>query len=481
MDELLTRALNAATDAGADYADVRCVESTSEAISVRGPMVEALERSEGVGVGVRVLSGGAWGYAATAKVDGDSMVELGRTAVAVARASARVRSRPVELVPEPAHRAVWMSPVKTDPFEVSLDEKVGLLATAASAIEGRPGIRIGRASLDFIRQRIKLVTTEGTHVDQTITHSGGGIEATALVDDEVQTRSYPGSFRGDLKAAGYEFIESMNFPEHTERIADQAVALLSAPECPTKKTTVVLDGHQMMLQVHESVGHATELDRVLGMEASFAGTSFVELDHLNSYKYGSELVNIVSDATVSGGVGTFGYDDEGVAAQRTPLIENGILVGFQTSRETAAVVGADRSNGTMRAEGWENFPLIRMANVNLLPGEGSLEDLVADVDDGIYMATNKSWSIDDKRKNFQFGCEIAWEIKAGKLTRILKNPRYTGITPVFWASCDAIAGRSEWKMWGTPNCGKGQPGQTMRVGHGTAPARFRNVAVGVSQ
>ncbi len=237
----------------------------------------------------------------------------------------------------------------------------------------------------------------------------------------------------------------------------------------------------MMLQVHESVGHPTELDRVLGMEAAFAGTSFVGVADLGRLRYGSELVTIVSDACTPGGLGSYAYDDEGVAGQTVDLVRDGVLVGFQSSRETAAAAGADRSNGTMRAEGWENFPLIRMTNVNLLPGEGSLEDLLADVERGIFMATNKSWSIDDKRKNFQFGCEIAWEISKGRLGKMLKNPRYTGITPAFWASCDAIAGPEEWKVRGTPNCGKGQPGQTMRVGHGTSPARFREVSIGVSQ
>ncbi len=217
------------------------------------------------------------------------------------------------------------------------------------------------------------------------------------------------------------------------------------------------------------------------MEAAYAGTSWVNVEDLGALRYGSELVNITADATIVGGLGSFAYDDEGVEAQRVDLVREGVLVGFQTSRETAAVVGADRSNGTMRAEGWDNFPLIRMTNINLLPQEGSLEGLLADVADGIFMSTNKSWSIDDKRKNFQFGCEIAWEIKNGRLGRMFKNPRYTGITPQFWASCDAIAGPDEWKVYGTPNCGKGQPGQTMRVGHGTAPARFRNVHTGVAQ
>jgi TldD protein len=244
---------------------------------------------------------------------------------------------------------------------------------------------------------------------------------------------------------------------------------------------VVLDGHQTMLQVHESVGHPTELDRIFGMEAAYAGTSFLALEDVGRLRYGSEIVNISADATVPGGLGTCAYDDEGVAAQRVDLIKEGVLVGLQTSRETAAAAGQERSNGTMRAEGWENFPLIRMTNINLSPGSGTLDDLLADVDDGIFMATNKSWSIDDKRLNFQFGCEAAWEIKRGRLTKMLKNPRYTGITPIFWQSCDAIAGAEEWRMWGTPNCGKGQPGQIVRVGHGAAPARFLNVTTGVAQ
>jgi TldD protein len=294
-------------------------------------------------------------------------------------------------------------------------------------------------------------------------------------------RSYPGSFRGHYAAGGYEIVDAMDLPGHAERTANEAVALLDAPECPSERTTIVLDGHQVMLQVHESVGHPTELDRVLGMEAAFAGTSFVSVKDAGSLRYGSELVNITSDPTLPGGLGSYGYDDEGVEGRPTDLVRDGVLVGFQMSRETAAAAGATRSNGTMRAEGWENFPLIRMTNVSLLPDAGTLDDLVADVDKGIFMATNKSWSIDDKRKNFQFGCEIAWEIRAGKLGRLLKNPRYTGLTTEFWGACDAIAGPEEWKVWGTPNCGKGQPGQTMRVSHGAAPARFRNVATGFAQ
>ena len=481
MDELIRKALDAAVDAGADYADARAVETVAEGLSVRGTTVEALDRSDSVGFGVRVLVKGAWGFAASARLAPDEAPKVARRATEVAAASALGVSRPVELVPEPVHTTSWSSPVVKDPFAVSLEEKVGLLASATEKMERVPGVRVGRGTMDVTRVRTWFVSSEGSAIDQTIVQTGAGIEATAVSNGEMQQRSYPGSFRGHFANAGYELVEEMDLEAHAEATAEEAVALLTAPECPDTVTTIVLDGHQTMLQVHESVGHPTELDRVLGMEAAFAGTSFVAVDDLERLKYGSDHMNITADATIEGGLGSYGYDDEGVEGQRVDLVRNGLLVGFQASRETAASMGAARSNGTMRAEGWENFPLIRMTNVNLLPGEGSLDDLLADVDDGIYMATNKSWSIDDKRKNFQFGCEIAWEIKNGRLGRMLKNPRYTGITPVFWASLDAVAGPDEWRVWGTPNCGKGQPGQTMRVGHGTAPARFRNVSTGTSQ
>ncbi len=481
MNELLEEALDSAAAAGAAYADVRVVESDSESLSVKGPIIESLDRSTSVGVGVRVLVAGAWGYAASAAVDPAAIPGLARRAVAVGEASATLTRAPVQLVPEPVHRAAWSTPFELDPFSVSIEDKAATLTSAARAIEDVPGVKFGRGTMDLLRQRVLFASSEGARIDQTILHTGAGIEATAIRDGDVQTRSYPGSFRGHFGAAGYELIEAMDLTAHAERIGDEAVALLSAPACPATTTTVVLDGHQVMLQVHESVGHPTELDRVLGLEAAFAGTSFVSVSDLGRLRYGSELVNISADATAPGGLGTYGFDDEGVEAQRVDLVRAGTLVGFQTSRETAAAAGMERSNGTMRAEGWENFPLIRMTNVNLLPGEGTLDDLVADVSEGIFMSTNKSWSIDDKRKNFQFGCEIAWEIKNGSLGRMLKDPRYTGITPVFWGNLDAVAGEQEWRVWGTPNCGKGQPGQTMRVGHGTSPARFRNVSTGTAQ
>jgi TldD protein len=244
---------------------------------------------------------------------------------------------------------------------------------------------------------------------------------------------------------------------------------------------LILDSTQVALQVHESCGHPTELDRVFGTEASFAGTSFLTTDKLGSLRYGSEHVSIDADATAPGGLGTFGYDDEGVPAQNVPLVENGVLVGYLTSRETAPQIGR-RSMGSARAWNWSHIPLIRMTNINLRPGDaGSLEDLIADTREGIFMSRNKSWSIDDRRLNFQFGDQAGWLIRNGKRTQLVKNPTYTGITPKFWGSCDAVCGPEAWTLWGLPNCGKGEPMQVGHVGHGAAPARFRGVKVGVGR
>jgi TldD protein len=264
------------------------------------------------------------------------------------------------------------------------------------------------------------------------------------------------------------------------RIADEAVQLLSADECPAGTTTVVLDGSQVALQVHESIGHPIELDRVLGMEAAYAGTSFLTPEDVGRLRYGSPRLNVVADATTPGALGTFGYDDEGVPATSTPIVTEGVFAGFLTSRETASELGLDASGATVRAESWAALPLIRMTNVSLLPGDaGSLDELLDGVDEGVYLETNRSWSIDDKRVDFQFGTQWGREIRNGKLGRVLRNGTYAGRTTSFWGSMDAVGGPGLWKAWGLPNCGKGQPPQIGFVAHGAAPARFRDVRVGV--
>ncbi|HYH27270.1 MAG TPA: TldD/PmbA family protein [Actinomycetota bacterium] len=478
MLERASHAVAEARKAGADYADVRLVVEDEESITVKNQQMEGVDRSHSEGLGIRVLVDGYWGFAATARDEDSEVARTAALAVQIARAAARLPRDPVKLAEVEPVKARWQTPVQEDPFTVPLDEKVSLLMEASRRLSEADGLAFGEASLDFFRRRTAFASSEGAEIEQEITHSGGGLEATAIGDGELQRRSFPNSFRGHLSAAGYEHIRTLGLVEEAERVGTEAVELLSAPDCPSEETTLILDGPQMVLQVHESVGHPIELDRVLRMEEAYAGTSFLGPEDRGKLRYGSDKVTITADATLAGGLGSFGFDDEGVPGQRVVVVEDGVFQNFISSRETAAVLG-DASNGTMRADGWGNLPLIRMTNINLLPGEGTLAELIGETKDGIFMSTNTSWSIDDKRVNFQFGCEIAWRIKDGKLTQMYKNPNYTGITTEFWGSCDAVCGNEEWTVWGTPNCGKGQPGQTARVGHGTSPARFRGVRVGV--
>jgi TldD protein len=366
-----------------------------------------------------------------------------------------------------------------DPFSISLETKLGVLLAADAEMARVRGVRVRHGFLVFVREQKWFANTEGAFTEQTFVETGGGIQATAVRGDTVQVRSYPAAFGRQHVAAGWEAVIGWDLPGHAPRIASEAVALLSADLCPSEiTTTVILGGDQVALQIHESAGHPAELDRVFGSEAAYAGASFLTPDKLGHFRYGSDVVNITADSLRPLGVGTFGWDEEGVPSQSTPVVKNGVFVGYLMSRDMASKL--DRvSNGCMRASGWNRIPLIRMANVNLEPGEWRLKDLIADTDDGIYMDTNRSWSIDDRRYNFQFGTEIGYEIKHGKLGRLLRNPTYTGVTPEFWNSCDAVCNAQAWTMYGTPHCGKGQPGQVVHTGHGAAPARFRNVRVGV--
>ena len=477
--ELVERALDAARSAGASYADARYLQEEWEAIDVQDDRVQGVDRGVTAGIGVRVVVDGSWGFAGTARLAAGDIDDAAASAVEIARSSQATKAAAVRLANEPARTATWATAVEEDPFAVALDEKITLLLESSKRLKLVPGLSIAEASIDLWRRASFLATSEGARIDQTITQSGAGIRALAVGEREVQQRSYPNSFRGHYACKGFEHIRAMDLVGNAPRIAEEAVALLQAPECPSQSTTLILDAPQLALQVHESIGHPIELDRVLGMEAAYAGTSFLQPPDRGNLRYGSDIVNITSDTTLPGALGSFGFDDEGVEAQRNDIITEGIFRRFLSSRETAPEIGEPRSNGTMRASGWDVIPLIRMTNVNLEPGDSSLDEMIGDTSDGIFMSTNQSWSIDDKRVNFQFGTEIAWEIRKGKRRRMLRNPNYAGKTVEFWSSCDAIGGPAEWAVWGTPNCGKGQPGQVARVAHGTAPARFRNVQVGV--
>jgi TldD protein len=478
MKDLIQNILDLAKLKKVDYADIRIVHRRTEEIGVKNGNVDAFTYDEDYGFGIRVLFHGAWGFASSSKMTKKEMETVFAKTLKIARASLRVRGNGVVYPSAPQRVDQYRTSFSIDPFKVSPEKKLSLLLMSDEIIRRNRSVKISEAFMGCYRTEKTFASTEGSYIEQEIVECGAGISATAIDGGEVQVRSYPNSFRGNFATKGYEWIEALALPGHAERIAKEAVQLLTAKPCPSKVTTLILDNSQLALQIHESIGHPIELDRVLGTEASYAGTSFLKPEMVGSFKYGSEIVNVVADATYPGGLGTFGYDDEGIQTQRVPIISQGILVDLLTSRETASTLGKE-SNGTMRADGWNRIPLIRMTNINLEPGEWTLENMISDTEEGLFLSTNRSWSIDDKRINFQFGTEIGWEIKNGKIGEMIKNPTYTGITPQFWNSCDAITNKDHWQMWGTPNCGKGEPGQVAHVGHGAAPARFRNVRVGV--
>jgi TldD protein len=464
------------------YAEVRFVEDETERVAVRNAALEHVESVARKGVAIRVLCDGAWGFAAAPGCEPSRVMAIAKRAVDVARASARAGGEKARLAPiDGPSRGSYASRVERDPFSVSLDEKIELLVRACDGLRANEArVRRAEASMFWTRQSKRLVTTDGTDVTQHLTWGGAGMQCVVASDAGiVQRRSFPTAVDGDVGQGGYERVAAMSLVDESARVREEALALLHADPVPAGRRTIILESSQLALQIHDSCGHATELDRAFGTEISLAGGSFLTPSRLGSFRYGSPIVHLVADATSPGGLGTFGWDDEGTPAMRTDLVREGIFVGYLSSRESAARLGI-RSSGAMRADGPSRSPLIRMVNVNLEadPRGPTLEELVADTDDGLLLATNKSWSIDDVRLNFQFGCEAAWEIKNGKRTRLLRDPVYTGITPEFWGSCDVICAPSEWRLWGLMNCGKGEPVQLMGVGHGTAPARFRNVEVG---
>ena len=482
MQDWTNWALDTARVRGASYADARVMDLRQRDLSTKNGEVGTLAEAESLGIGVRVIAEGAWGFASTDRLTREGVQACAAQAVAIARASALAKRHDVVLTAEQAYVDTWQNPYIKDPFRIPLERQIDLLLAADAEMRRVTGVTLTETSMQFRRIEQLFASSIGSLIHQVKMQSGCGIAATSFAANEIQKRSYPNSFGGQHMLQGYELVEALDLVGHAQRVGEEAVALHKAAQCPEGVRTILLDGGQLGLQVHESVGHPIELDRVLGMEANFAGMSFLTLDKLRTLRYGSDIVNVVADARLAHGpgLGTFGYDDEGVPAQCTDIIKEGLFTGYLSNRETAAAIGESRSNGTMRTESWNRLPIIRMTNVSLLPGTWALDDLIADTDDAIMMETNRSWSIDDRRYHFQFSTEIGWEIRGGKKVRMLKNPSYSGITTEFWNSCDAICSRQHWTLWGTPNCGKGQPMQTMGTGHGAAPARFRNVKVGVA-
>jgi TldD protein len=482
MWDLATACLDTARLRGAKYADVRVMHLRQRDLTTKNGQVGTLAQSESIGLGVRVLASGGWGFASTDKLTREGVSACAAQAVSIAKASALTKRKEVVMAHEDAYVDSWVSPFRKDPFEIPLEKQLDLLLAADAEMRRVKGVTLTETDLQFRKIDSWFASSIGSRIHQSKVISGCGIGATCFKGDEIQKRSYPNSFGGQHSLQGYELVEEMELIKNAPRIAEEAVALHSAAHCPQTTGTLILGGSQLGLQIHESVGHPIELDRVLGEEANFAGTSFLTLDKLNKLRYGSDIVNVVADARLEHGpgLGSFAYDDEGVPAQCTDIIKNGEFRGYLSNRESAHLIGLKRSSGTMRTESWNRLPIIRMTNISLLPGTWKLDDLIADTDDAILMETNRSWSIDDRRYQFQFSTEVGWEIKGGKKGRMLKNPSYSGITTEFWNSCDAICGADEWVLWGTPNCGKGQPMQTMGTGHGASPSRFRNVRIGTA-
>jgi len=469
-----TAAVEAALAAGARYADARVMHRRSESMNARNGEIEDLTSEEDAGIGVRALVGSSWGFYAVPDLTGAAARQAGNTAAAIAKASARVPGPAADLVGIAATVDSWASACEVDPLAVPLSDKGDLLVSATSEAH-KQGADIAEGLYQIWDTRKWFVSSEGHRIDQHIRECGGGISATAIGDGETQRRSYP-SYRGQYGTRGWELVTELDLGAHAARIADEARALLTAPLCPQGETTLILGSEQMALQIHESVGHAIELDRILGWEAGYAGTSWLDLSRLGSLKYGSPLMNMTIDPTIPGALGSFGYDDEGTRAAPRHAVREGIWVGVLAGRDSSAVAGLDYA-GSVRADGWARMPMVRMTNVGLEPGPHTFDEIIEATDEGVHMDVNRSWSIDDKRLNFQFGCEIGWEIRNGRRGRMVRNPTYTGIGPVFWSSMDMLG--SDVVAWGTPNCGKGQPGQIGHTGHPAATARFTGVRVGV--
>ena len=477
MRDLCLRAVEIARSKGASWADARIVSLREQSIGVEDDRVAGVNDSESMGLGVRVIAKGAWGFAASSDMTRAGVEKTSARAIEVARAGALAKAPSGILwAAEERHQGSFKTPFIKDPFLVPIGEKAGLLLAASKEARAVRGVRKCNGHMYFIREHRYLATSGGTLVESETLASNAQYTVTAVDSNTAKTRyfeAYPAS-------AGYEHIESTPLVKEARRVASEAVAKLKGRPCPVGKKDLILHPSHLALTMHESIGHATELDRVLGMEESLAGSSFATIDKLGKLKYGSKLMNVICDNTMPAGLATRGWDDDGVEGQKWHVIRDGILVDYQTSREVCHAIGAKRSRGSCRADSWETIPIIRQSNIGMAPGEIPLtpEELIADTKDGIYIEGMGSFSIDQKRQNFQFGGDCFWEIKNGKKGAILRDVTYQAITTDFYASMDAICDKRFWVPYGVMNCGKGDPMQIARMTHGSAPARFRKITVG---
>lgn len=479
MRELAHAALETARLRGAEYADVRLVRRRRQNLAAEDERLAGVTDSDDFGVGARVLVDGAWGFAGSGDVTREGVQKAAAQAVDIARASASAMRAKVRLAPEPPASMTFVTECRIDPFAVAVGEKSALLLAINERLKRNSGIRKAEAFMSLRRDERLFVNSDGADLRSNVVTTAAGYRATAVGEGDARSRSY----MPPPLTRGYENINGDDLLSNTDRVAAQACEHLRAPDCPVGIRDLILDPQNLSLTIHESVGHATELDRALGYEESLAGRSFATPDKLRNLAYGSERVTFVADNTLPGGLATHGFDDDGVPGQRWHMVENGLFVGYSTGREVATEIGLDRSNGGCRADHWGSIPIVRIPNLSLMPGKGplSLEELIADTDDGIYIEGRGSFSIDQMRCNFQFGGDAFWEIRGGKIVGMLKNVTYQSMTTDFWGSCDAVCDERFWVMDGVLNCGKGDPMQIAQMTHGAAPARFRGIKVGAAR
>jgi len=470
-------ALRLAKKGGADYADVRVSRYDYEDFYARERRISRVSSSSTFGYGVRVLKRGAWGFAATSDLSEEALAATTARAIEVAEANAVLMKRPVKLAPVKAYEAKWDSGYKQDPFEISLDDKTALLMAMNEAALGVKGASFISSYLSFVREDKFFASSVGSVIQQDLVRSNGGFTVTAV--DRSKGDAQSRSTLAQPIQRGWEAITEHGFEAEAELAAHQAVEKLRAKPVEPGLYDLVLEPSHLFLTIHESCGHATELDRALGYEANYAGTSFLTPDKLGKFRYGSEIVNMVADRTQEHALATVAYDDDGVPAQQWHLVKDGVFVEYQSTREQTAWMKGVKSRGCAHADSWDSVVFQRMPNVSLDPGDSKLstDDLIADVKRGVYIEGRGSYSIDQQRYNFQFGGQVFHEIRDGKKVGLLRDVAYQARTPEFWASCDGIASRKEYKLGGTFRDGKGQPTQINAVSHGCSPTRFRQVNV----
>ena len=474
-------AMTIAREAGASFSDMRVVEERQNRIYVRRRSLKLVDETESFGYGIRILLNGAWGFSYHTRLSKDDVAKTARLAVQTAKASSKVpKPVPARMAQEPGSIETRKGPCEEDPFGVPNKEKAELLISACDQMLKERNVVMAEGFLQFIKLHRIIANSDGSYLDLTNYFANPGLKAVAVVDTESQERSY----QGGARQAGYEFIREIDLMGHAKRWAQEAVNKCKAEDCPGGVMDLVLDPMNLALTMHESVGHPTELDRILGWEANMAGRSFVRPEDVGKLRYGSSQVNFSIDNTLEGGLGSWFYDDDGVKMKKFPLISDGILVNFTTTRETVPLIGWDHSNGCCRSDSHRHFPINRIANLYLEPGTDNHltpNDLIAGVERGLFIEGMGSFSIDQMRNNFQFGGDLFWMIEGGKKTKPLKKVTYQADTRQFWQSCDGIAGRKYWKPHGIMNCGKGEPMQVMRMTHGAADALFRNIRVGAAR